>query len=134
MFNQTCGLHTFARLKTSKLNLKNMPKIFYISFLIISNNRHALPLFTSVLNIIFSYDPVGYGLPYNYLMFTDSRENLVEVSAQLLCVILESNLAINRGGEATSDEERNMDVSSNSNLFISYISRIHRDEVLRLVL
>jgi hypothetical protein len=101
--------------------------------------RHALPLFTSLLNIVFSYDPVGYGLPYNYLMFTDSRENLVEVSCQILCVILESNIPFSREGvmENTNGElidERNPEISSNSNLFISYISRIHRDEVLTIIL
>ena len=37
-----------------------------------------------------AYDPVGYGLPYNHLMFTDSRENLVESALQVLCVTLEN--------------------------------------------
>ncbi len=89
-------------------------------------------MFTSLLNIVFSYDPIGYGLPYNYLMFTDSRESLVEVSSQILCVILESNLSLNRLGaidSASDSNGKNLDVSSNANLFISYISRIHRDEV-----
>ena len=88
---------------------------------ILKNFRHALPLFTSLVNIIFSYDPIGYGLPYNYLMFTDSREILVEVSCQLLCVVLESSILAGR--------DENLDEASKSNLFINYISRIHRDEV-----
>ena len=37
-----------------------------------------------------AYDPVGYGLPYNHLMFTDSRESLVESALQVLCVTLEN--------------------------------------------
>src|SRR5690348_17886952 len=38
-------------------------------------NRHALPLFTSLVNIVCAYDPVGMGLlPYNHLIFHDSRE------------------------------------------------------------
>ena len=28
-----------------------------------ANNRHVLPLLTSLLNITCSYDPVGYGVP-----------------------------------------------------------------------
>jgi len=53
--------------------------------------RHALPLFTSLLNIVCAYDPVGYGVPYNHLMFNDSSEPLVEGSLQVLCVTLEND-------------------------------------------
>lgn len=52
--------------------------------------RHALPLFTSMLNIVCSYDPVGYGVPYNHLMFNDCREPLVEIALQVLCVTMEN--------------------------------------------
>lgn len=51
--------------------------------------RHVLPLFTSLLNVVCAYDPVGYGLPYNYLLFTDSREPLVQVALQILIVCLD---------------------------------------------
>jgi hypothetical protein len=107
---------TFTLQKTNeRITIKNSKKK------ILKNSRHALPLFTSLVNIIFSYDPIGYGLPYNYLMFTDSREILVEVSCQLLCVVLESSILAGR--------DENLDEASKSNLFINYISRIHRDEV-----
>ena len=46
-------------------------------------NKHVLPLFTSLLNIVCAYDPVGMGLPYNYLLFNDSREPLVEIALQV---------------------------------------------------
>jgi len=69
-----------------------------------------------LINIVFSYDPVGY-LPYNYLLFTDTREPLVEVAAQLLCITLE-----NTSIEQTNGEDC-------PNLFLNYLSRIHRDEV-----
>ena len=52
-------------------------------------SRHALPLFTSLLNVTCAYDPVGYGLPYNHLLFSDYREPLVEVAAQILVVTLD---------------------------------------------
>ncbi len=112
-----------------KLNPKN--KILFLW------HRNALSIFTSLLNIIFSYDPVGYGLPYNYLMFTDSREALVEVCCQLLCVCLEFNVSqstvsINTNTKDTENvsdlENETSETYSKSNLFISYISRIHRDE------
>jgi hypothetical protein len=48
------------------------------SYFTSADNRHALPLFTSLLNVTCAYDPIGYGVPYNHLMFNDSREALVE--------------------------------------------------------
>ena len=36
-------------------------------------------LFLSLLNTACAYDPVGLGIPYNYMLFADTREPLVEV-------------------------------------------------------
>lgn len=55
----------------------------------LSSPRHALPLFTSLLNVVCAYDPVGYGIPYNHLLFADQREQLVEQAVQILIVALE---------------------------------------------
>ncbi len=72
-------------------------------------------------------------------MFTDSREALVEVSCQLLCVVLESSICINNGKDisTSSIDENNkssgLDTAAKSNLFINYISRIHRDEVSLII-
>lgn len=51
--------------------------------------RHALPLFTSLLNTVCAYDPVGYGIPYNHLLFSDYREPLAEEAVQVLIVTLD---------------------------------------------
>ncbi|KAL8163252.1 UNVERIFIED_CONTAM: cell wall biogenesis protein [Gekko kuhli] len=61
----------------------------WVQFFCSTENRHALPLFTSLLNIICAYDPVGYGIPYNHLLFSDYREPLVEQAAQVLIVTLD---------------------------------------------
>ena len=63
----------------------------YIYVCVSVHFRHALPLFTSLLNCLCSYDPVGYGVPYNHLMFSDHREPLVEISLQVLCVTMEND-------------------------------------------
>ena len=55
--------------------------------------RHSLPLFTSLLNTVCAYDPVGYGIPYNHLLFSDYREPLVEEAAQVLIVTLDHDSA-----------------------------------------
>ena len=61
-------------------------------------------------------------------MFNDSREELVEVCCQLLCATLEFNVSL---GEDLNNElkEDSLEGPNKANLFISYISRIHRDEV-----
>lgn len=61
--------------------------------------RHALPLFTSLLNVVCAYDPVGYGIPYNHLLFSDQREQLVEQAVQILIVALEHE-AVSTSGTA----------------------------------
>ncbi|KAH0629465.1 hypothetical protein JD844_011543 [Phrynosoma platyrhinos] len=61
----------------------------WVQFFCSTENRHALPLFTSLLNIVCAYDPVGYGIPYNHLLFSDYREPLVEQAAQVLIVTLD---------------------------------------------
>ncbi|CAK5083693.1 unnamed protein product [Meloidogyne enterolobii] len=85
-------------------------KIRWITCFTSAENRNVLPIFTSLLNIICSYDPVGLGVPYNYLLMTDFREPLVKVSLQFLI-----------DGYA-------------ENYFINYLSRIHREEDFDFIL
>lgn len=74
----------------------------WIAYFTSTENRHALPVFTSLLNTVCAYDPVGYGVPYNHLMFSDHREPLVECALQVTrliygvfdtCVIFNFNLS-----------------------------------------
>uniref|UniRef100_A0A8C2WFS9 HID1 domain containing n=1 Tax=Cyclopterus lumpus TaxID=8103 RepID=A0A8C2WFS9_CYCLU len=90
----------------------------WVSFFCSTENRHALPLFTSLLNVVCAYDPVGFGVPYNHLMFSDYREQLVEQAVQILIVTLDSLSSL------TGPE----------NLFVNYLSRIHREEDLSFIL
>ncbi|XP_071645526.1 protein HID1 isoform X2 [Temnothorax longispinosus] len=97
----------------------------WIQYLTSSENRHALPMFTSLLNTVCAYDPVGYGVPYNHLLFTDSLEPLVDVALQILIVTLDHDTT----GGAPLEEG-----AIGDNLFINYLSRIHRDEDFQFVL
>lgn len=84
--------------------------------------RHALPLFTSLLNVVCSYDPVGYGIPYNHLLFSDYREQLVEQALQVLIVTLEHET-----GSAVSAALQELDSSSSNppeDLEVSWINVI----------
>ncbi|XP_070298335.1 protein HID1, partial [Salvelinus sp. IW2-2015] len=96
--------------------------------------RHALPLFTSLVNVVCAYDPVGYGIPYNHLLFSDYREQLVEQAVQILIVTLEHDgggLA-HRPPSPSSMEDQ--DSVGPDNLFVNYLSRIHREEDYDFVL
>ncbi|XP_077591164.1 protein HID1 [Stigmatopora nigra] len=105
----------------------------WVAFFCSAENRHALPLFTSLLNVVSAYDPVGYGIPYNHLLFSDYREQLVEQAAQILVVALEHDGgAPRRPSSACGGEER--ESSGPENLFVNYLSRIHREEDFDFVL
>ncbi|KAJ8283164.1 hypothetical protein COCON_G00020140 [Conger conger] len=91
--------------------------------------------FTSLLNAVCAYDPVGYGIPYNHLLFSDSRERLVGHALQALIVTLETEGGASPPGHAPepSDSPAAADEQESvgpDNLFVNYLSRIHREEVL----
>lgn len=109
----------------------------WISHFTSAENRHALPLFTSLLNTVCAYDPVGIGVPYNHLLFTDTSEPLVEICLQLLIVTLDHDITCQTPGTPTSSTSfPNPADESNiaDNLFINYLSRIHRDEDFQFIL
>ncbi|OBS64663.1 hypothetical protein A6R68_06783 [Neotoma lepida] len=101
-------------------------------------NRHALPLFTSLLNTVCAYDPVGYGIPYNHLLFSDYREPLVEEAAQVLIVTLDHDSATSTtptvDGTTTGTAMDDADSPGPENLFVNYLSRIHREEDFQFIL
>ena len=52
------------------------------------NSNHSKIIFYSLLNTALNYDPIGWGLPYNYLLFEDTQEEIVDISLQILAVLL----------------------------------------------
>ncbi|XP_051968934.1 protein HID1-like [Xyrauchen texanus] len=121
----------------------------WVSFFCSRENRHALPLFTSLLNVVCAYDPIGYGIPYNHLMFSDQRGALADLALQTLIVSLEqelidSNANINSNSSTNTDSnsaDSNKETSAEEskatsveNLFVNYLSRIHREEDFHFIL
>ncbi|KAA0187315.1 Protein HID1 [Fasciolopsis buskii] len=133
----------------------------WVTFFTGCANRHALPLFASLLNVVCAYDPVGLGVPYNHLVFSDLREPLVEVALQVLCIVLESSELRSdllsppprhsgrsrRGSEqdeltsctgtglsSRPSASASGQCSPEANLFVNYMSRIHRDEDFAFIL
>ncbi|XP_014387237.1 PREDICTED: protein HID1 [Myotis brandtii] len=110
----------------------------WVQFFCSTENRHALPLFTSLLNTVCAYDPVGYGIPYNHLLFSDYREPLVEEAAQVLIVTLDHDSASSASptvdGTTTGTAMDDVDPPGPENLFVNYLSRIHREEDFQFIL
>ncbi|XP_010854794.1 PREDICTED: protein HID1 [Bison bison bison] len=110
----------------------------WVQFFCSTENRHALPLFTSLLNTVCAYDPVGYGIPYNHLLFSDYREPLVEEAAQVLIVTLDHDSATSANptvdGTTTGTAMDDADPPGPENLFVNYLSRIHREEDFQFIL
>ncbi|XP_038402571.1 protein HID1 [Canis lupus familiaris] len=110
----------------------------WVQFFCSTENRHALPLFTSLLNTVCAYDPVGYGIPYNHLLFSDYREPLVEEAAQVLIVTLDHDSATSASptvdGTTTGTAMDDTDPPGPENLFVNYLSRIHREEDFQFIL
>uniref|UniRef100_A0A6Q2ZP77 HID1 domain containing b n=1 Tax=Esox lucius TaxID=8010 RepID=A0A6Q2ZP77_ESOLU len=126
----TCFSEAMYLPPTSDNNILNP----WVTFFCSTENRHALPLFTSLVNVVCAYDPVGYGIPYNHLLFSDYREQLVEQAVQILIVSLEHE----GGGAAQRPPSpscmEDQDCVGPDNLFVNYLSRIHREEDYDFVL
>lgn len=64
----------------------------WVQYVTSADNRHALPMLTSLLNTVCGYDPIGMGVPYNHLLFAHTSEPLVDVCLQILIVALDSDM------------------------------------------
>ncbi|XP_045566088.1 protein HID1 isoform X1 [Salmo salar] len=109
----------------------------WVTFFCATDNRHALPLFTSLLNVVCAYDAVGYGIPYNHLMFSDYREVLVEHAVQILIVTLEHEAgpaAAQHSLDHSASAMEDLEPVGPDNLFVNYLSRIHREEDFSFIL
>lgn len=102
-------------------------------------------MFTSLLNTVSAYDPVGLGVPYNHLIFNDSLEPLVEAALQILIVTLDHDTSSSTPAKSEDVSHCiqsvcivltifNFQTAIPDNLFINYLSRIHRDEDFQFIL
>jgi len=63
-----------------------------------TNATIVMAVLASLLNVVCAYDPIGYGLPYNYVLFADTREALVETCLQVLLVLIDYCYPISSDG------------------------------------
>ncbi|KAG7399055.1 cell wall biogenesis protein [Phytophthora boehmeriae] len=93
-------------------------------------------LFYSLLNIVVSYDPVGWGVPYAGSLVSDDREMLVDISLQVLLVLLdfgqtsESHVAATskpQPGSATPKRRSSSVTSRSSNPIFDGVPNVYRN-------
>ncbi|CAG8457531.1 3335_t:CDS:10 [Racocetra persica] len=69
----------------------------WIKFLVLKLERKVvLALLCSLLNTTVKYNPAGWGVPYNHMVFADPREILVTLCLQVLLVLLDYRSPSNR--------------------------------------
>jgi len=69
----------------------------WIKYLVLKTERKmVLALLCSLLNTAVKYNPTGWGVPYNHVVFVDSREVLVTLCLQVLLVLLDYRSPSNR--------------------------------------
>ncbi|XP_062507693.1 protein HID1-like [Corticium candelabrum] len=105
----------------------------WVSFFTSGENRHALPLLTSLVNVVFAYDPVGYGLPYYHAVVVDFRERLVEVAVQILIITLDNEGEASQPGTIEPGTTQ-PELQFQDNLFCHYVSRLYREEDFHFIL
>eukprot|EP01114_Cavostelium_apophysatum_P014770 TRINITY_DN3911_c0_g1_i1.p1 TRINITY_DN3911_c0_g1~~TRINITY_DN3911_c0_g1_i1.p1 ORF type:complete len:732 (-),score=174.58 TRINITY_DN3911_c0_g1_i1:51-2246(-) len=99
---------------------------------------YSLAMFFSLTNASFNYDPIGWGIPYNHLMFADYQEGLADLSLQVLAILLNynPNPVYNRPPtNATGAPEIPKDVGPQpySNTYTSYIRDLKKKDDFKFI-
>jgi hypothetical protein len=87
---------------------------------------HAAALFYSLINTVCSYDPVGWGVPYNHLVSSDVPEQLAQTALQLLVVLLSWKHHEGVGVAAGAE--------SHANVYLEFVRRMRTQDQHRFVL
>ncbi|KAG0034746.1 hypothetical protein BGZ81_003444 [Podila clonocystis] len=123
----------------------------WIDAVVTSTDRQAtLAILCSLINSALKYNPSGWGLPYNHVMFSDQRDLLVMLSLQVVVVLLDYQVierptsmhhltvrvdsATSQGVTSFSSPpqptlQRSISLEPGSkNQFRYYLSRLHREQ------
>ncbi|KAG0041040.1 hypothetical protein BGZ82_000019 [Podila clonocystis] len=123
----------------------------WIDAVVTSTDRQAtLAILCSLINSALKYNPSGWGLPYNHVMFSDQRDLLVMLSLQVVVVLLDyqvierptsmhhltvrADSSTFQGVTSSSSPpqptlQRSMSLEPGSkNQFRYYLSRLHREQ------
>ncbi|KAF9421945.1 hypothetical protein BGZ94_008699 [Podila epigama] len=116
----------------------------WIDAVVTSTERQAtLATLCSLINSALKYNPSGWGLPYNHVMFSDQRELLVMLSLQVVIVLLDYQVIerpLGISNDLTGSQNSTSSLTQPSiqrtlshepgikNQFRHYLSRLHREQ------
>ncbi|OQS05042.1 hypothetical protein THRCLA_02784 [Thraustotheca clavata] len=95
----------------------------FLAYATREDSLFAPTLFYSLVNVTLLYDPVGWGVPYAGSLVVDERETLVDISVQVLLVLLDF-------GKPAEEKDG---VFTCTNKFRELLSSIHREEDFNLI-
>uniref|UniRef100_A0A7S1C0L8 Dymeclin n=1 Tax=Corethron hystrix TaxID=216773 RepID=A0A7S1C0L8_9STRA len=100
----------------------------WLAVAVAADAPNAVCLFYSLLNIVLSHDPIGMGMPYSAAFNSDTHLRLVELSVQMLIVLLDCGLpgspesVLNDNGEPIVEFEEAS--KGGFNMFRTVLARI----------
>lgn len=87
-----------------------------------------LAILCSLLNMVIKYDPIGWGLPYNYYLFPDEDGSIFATATQLLNILIDYDSQRYISSQHWILSNLSHDPRSYSNIFRYYISKLYRKE------
>ena len=60
----------------------------FLTLLVSEKLPQSEAFFYSLVNSVCSYDPVGWGIPYNHILYSEKPEDLMRLNAELLGIVL----------------------------------------------
>ncbi|CAK4732153.1 unnamed protein product [Aphanomyces euteiches] len=102
----------------------------FLAYATRADTPFAPTLFYSLINVTLLYDPVGWGVPYAGSIVADEREHLVDISIQVLLVLLDFGApAIKR----EDDNDASITTFESTNKYRELLSSIQREEDFELL-
>jgi len=109
----------------------------WLAVAVAADAPNAICLFYSLLNTILSYDPNGLGVPYSNTFASDTHIRLVELSAQVLCVLLDCGLPGNPESVANDNGDPIVEFDEASkggfNIFRTLLARLDSSKELTFI-
>jgi hypothetical protein len=106
----------------------------WLEHLIATEGYYTQALFFSLVNVACSYDPVGWGIPYNHVMFGDDHEAVATVALQIVNIILSYSTYTPPCSPSTplssSPQQAQLDIQHSpiqvQNQFVKYLRELKR--------
>eukprot|EP01107_Rhizomastix_libera_P009604 TRINITY_DN25705_c0_g1_i1.p1 TRINITY_DN25705_c0_g1~~TRINITY_DN25705_c0_g1_i1.p1 ORF type:complete len:730 (-),score=242.37 TRINITY_DN25705_c0_g1_i1:56-2224(-) len=90
-------------------------------------------LFCSLINSLCTFDPVGWGIPYNHLMYSERPEDLLRLASETIDVLLshfnpEQSLVVAAGEkQEKAEEKKKISVLPEKNIFVALLRGISKE-------